>query len=55
MTAGDIYTIAGSGSAGLGDGGPARPARFSDPTGVAVTPSGSVLVLDFDRIRLISR
>ena len=53
MTAGHQYTIAGAGSDGLGDGGPARQSRFSLPTGVAVAPSGAVLVLDLNRIRVI--
>ncbi|HEX3491983.1 MAG TPA: hypothetical protein VHU92_21730 [Streptosporangiaceae bacterium] len=55
MKAGDIYTVAGAGHAGLGDGGPAARARFNNPTGVAVTPSGAILVLDFNRVRRISQ
>ena len=36
MTAGDIYTIAGTGTAGYtGDGGPAASAQVSVPGGVA--------------------
>jgi hypothetical protein len=55
MQAGDIYTISGAGHAGLGDGGPATLARFNNPTGLAVTPSGAILVLDLNRVRLISQ
>jgi hypothetical protein len=36
MTAGDIYTVAGGRTGGLGDGGPATKARLSRPLGVAV-------------------
>ncbi|HEX3490436.1 MAG TPA: hypothetical protein VHU92_13885 [Streptosporangiaceae bacterium] len=53
MKAGRQYTIAGAGSDGLGDGGPARQSRFSLPSAVAVAPSGAVLVLDLNRIRVI--
>jgi trimeric autotransporter adhesin len=53
MTAGHQYTIAGAGAEGLGDGGPALRGRFSLPTGVGVAPSGALLVLDLDRIRVI--
>src|SRR5262249_17945592 len=35
MTAGDIYTIAGGGTGGLGDGGPATGARGGGPAGGA--------------------
>lgn len=54
MRAGDIYTIAGAGTAGLGDGGLAVQARLSAPTGIAITPSGAVLVAAPGRMRLIS-
>jgi len=53
MKAGHQYTIAGAGSGGLGDGGPARLSRLSLPSGVAVAPSGAVVVLDLNRIRVI--
>jgi hypothetical protein len=53
MTAGHLYPIAGNGSGGLGDGGPAAQGRFNDPTGVAVAPSGAIYVLDINRIRVI--
>jgi hypothetical protein len=47
MTADDIYTIAGNGTAGFaGNGGPARSAEFSRVGGVAVDRHGNVLVTD---------
>lgn len=60
-----LTTIAGSGAfdrllgvAGgfAGDGGPAPMAKLSRPTGVAVDPSGNILIADFDndRIRMIN-
>jgi DNA-binding beta-propeller fold protein YncE len=69
MTAGDIYVVAGNttsnlveppgppGTDGLGDGLPATQARFRYPSGVAITPSGDLLVADSgnNRIRSISR
>jgi serine/threonine-protein kinase len=54
MTAGDIYSIAGGGTRGLGDGGPATRAELDGPTSVAVARSGNVYVGDAFRIRLIS-
>ncbi len=57
MTAGDIYTIAGTGSYGFsGDGGPATSAQLSDPAGVAVDTSGNVVLAStFDnRIRVVA-
>ena len=47
MTGGDIYTIAGTGTAGYaGDGGPATSAQVSVPAGVAVDASGNLLIAD---------
>jgi uncharacterized protein YheU (UPF0270 family) len=47
MTDGDIYTIAGDGSAGYaGDGGGATAANLSFPTGLAVDSNGNVVVAD---------
>ena len=47
MTAGDIYTLAGDGTAGYyGDTGPAVTARLDDPVGVAVDSSGNVVIAD---------
>ncbi len=48
MTAGDIYTVAGSGLAGTagGDGGPAAAASFDQLDGIAVDGSGNLVVAD---------
>jgi secreted PhoX family phosphatase len=47
MTAGDIYTVAGSGSAGIsGNGGPATQARLELPTDVKVDPWGNLVLSD---------
>ncbi len=57
MTAGDIYTIAGTGTQGFsGDGGPAASATLYYPQGVAVDGSGNVLVTDSgnNRLRMIT-
>ena len=57
MTAGDIYTIAGDGSAGYcGDGGPAVKARLHRPTGVGLDAAGNVLISDSysERIRVVA-
>jgi hypothetical protein len=51
MTAGDIYTIAGGGTHGLGDGDPAVMARLANPKGVAVDSAGNVLIADTDTRR----
>jgi hypothetical protein len=53
MTTGDIYTITGGGTSGLGDGGPATAASLSDPGDVAVGGTGNILIADTgnDRIR----
>jgi ribulose-5-phosphate 4-epimerase/fuculose-1-phosphate aldolase len=57
MTAGDIYTIAGIGTAVFsGDGGPATAAAVGSPTGVALDGSGNVLIAAQDnrRVRVIA-
>ena len=49
MTAGDIYTIAGSASGtsgSSGDGGAATSALLSAPTGVALDSSGDLFIAD---------
>ena len=40
MTAGDIYTIAGGGAGGLGDGGPAARSELSAPADIALDCRG---------------
>ena len=53
MTAGDIYTVAGTGSPGFsGDGGPATSATLFDPSGVAVDGSGNLVIADFLNFRV---
>ena len=57
MTAGDIYTIAGDGTAGFaGDGGPATVAKLANPEGMAVDAAGNVLIADAgnSRIRVVA-
>src|SRR5487761_806812 len=57
MTAGDIYTVAGDGTAGFsGDGGPATRAAFSSPEGVAVDGSGNLVIADTNnnRVRVVA-
>ena len=57
MTAGDIYTVAGTGTAGYsGDGGPATSAELQDPLGIAVDRSGNLLISDTgnQRVRLVA-
>ena len=46
MTAGDIYTLAGGGPAGLGDGGPATAATLGAPEAIAVDAQGNLLIAD---------
>ena len=57
MTAGDIYTVAGTGTGGFaGDGGPATSAELSDPQGVAADAAGNLLIADVgnQRIRVVA-
>jgi sugar lactone lactonase YvrE len=57
MTAGDIYTVAGDGTAGFsGDGGPATSAKLAIPGGVAVDGAGNLLIADSgnNRIRVVA-
>ena len=52
-TVGTAVTIAGTGVAGFaGDGGPSDRSLLDDPTGVAVDPSGDVLIADTANCRL---
>ena len=57
MTAGDIYTVAGDGTAGFsGDGGPAAAARLHGPKGVTVDGAGNLVIADEvnDRVRVVA-
>ena len=57
VTAGDIYTVAGNGTAGYsGDGGPATLAEVDEPLGVAVDSAGNLYIADFgdSRIRMVA-
>ena len=46
MTAGDIYTIAGNGTAGYsGDGGPATKASLSEPAELAIDSAGNIAII----------
>ena len=53
---GNIATIAGDGTYGYKDGGPALSAEFADPDGIAVDAVGNIYVSDTEgeRIRFIS-
>jgi len=52
MTAGDIYTIAGGGGDGLGDGGPAVRAQLSDPADIALDLQGNLVIADAGHVRV---
>jgi hypothetical protein len=53
MTAGDIYTIAGNGTAGFsGDGGPATGTELFGPAGVTVDTAGNVVIADTFNVRV---
>ena len=57
MTTGDIYTIAGNGTAGFpSDGGTASSAELSAPIGVAVNSAGTALIVDEGnhRVRVVT-
>jgi hypothetical protein len=54
MTAGHIYTIAGGGDSGPGDGGPATSAELNAPQDVAVQNGGSLVIADGSRVRKVS-
>ena len=57
MTAGDIYTVAGTGTAGFsGDGGPATAAELDNPDGVAVDRAGNLVIADTynNRVRVVA-
>ena len=46
MTGGDIYTVAGGGSAFPGDGGPATSASLAGPWGLVVDGAGNLVFAD---------
>jgi hypothetical protein len=53
LTTGIITTIAGTGKSGFGgDGGPAIAARLAEPRGIALTPTGDIVILDTNNNRL---
>jgi len=57
MTAGDIYTVAGDGTAGFsGDRGPAIQAELNGPQAVAVDGHGNLVVADHgnNRVRVVA-
>jgi hypothetical protein len=55
MTAGDVYTIAGTGRNGFsGDGGPAVKALLEYPTAVGTDQHGNVLIADELRVRVVA-
>jgi hypothetical protein len=56
MTAGDIYTVAGGGTGGPGDGGPATSATLNSPAGVAVDAAGNLVIADTgdQRVRTVT-
>ena len=55
-TSGNISTVAGGGSGGLGDGSAATSAQLGGPQGVAVDSSGNVFIGDTsnDRVRKVA-
>ena len=57
MTAGDIYTVAGTGAVGhSGDGGPASIATLDKPQDMAIDPAGSLVIADThsNRVRVVA-
>jgi len=58
MTAGDIYTVAGTGPGGGygGDGGPATAAQLNFPNGIAVDATGNLVIADEfnNRVRVVA-
>jgi uncharacterized protein (TIGR03437 family) len=54
VSGGVITTVAGGGSSGLGDNGPATSAQLYMPTGVAVDSAGNLYIADYNRIRKVS-
>jgi len=54
MTKGDIYTVAGGATSGLGDGGPATKARLAAPGGVALDATGNLVISEPRGIRVVA-
>lgn len=57
MTSGDIYTVAGTGTAGsTGNGGPARAAELDQPDGLAIDGHGNLVVADLanNQVRVVA-
>ncbi len=57
MTAGNIYTIAGTGAQGFsGDGGPATSAGLTVPASVTVDATGNLVIADYgdNRVRVVA-
>ncbi len=53
MTTGDIYTVAGNGTAELiGDGGPATAAGLANPMGITADGTGNLLIADVNNNRV---
>src|SRR5439155_21999354 len=53
MTAGDIYTVAGTGAKGFsGDGGPAPTAEMDFPIGVRLDGAGNLVFADINNNRM---
>ncbi len=51
---GIIATVAGGGSTGLGDGGPATSAQLNYPGGLAVDGAGNLFIGELGRVRKVS-
>jgi uncharacterized protein (TIGR03437 family) len=51
---GIITTVAGGGSSGLGDGGPAASAQLNGPSGIAMDRAGNLFIAESNRIRKLS-
>jgi sugar lactone lactonase YvrE len=57
MNGGDIYTVAGNGTAGFaGDGGPATSAELNNPEGVTTDAAGNLVISDSgnQRVRVVA-
>src|SRR5437763_10323936 len=57
MTAGDIYTVAGTGAQGFsGDGGPATGGGLTVPASAAVDAAGNLVIADYgdNRVRVVA-